>query len=265
MDKAGMEYWDKVWSGGSLPPPVQVDPPNRHNYLERCFDAIFARYLGGRSGARLVEVGCARSVMLPFMALRYQVKVSGIDYSHLGCEQSRQILRAGNIDGTIFEADLFNPPRELLNSFDFVTSFGVAEHFDAVSKCLQAMGQLLKPGGLIITFVPNLAGVLGPLQIFANREIYGIHQILTARTLQSEHERAGFTVLEARSLGALNFCLLNWGAGSGLKARLGRKVSSAITKFSWTMLPQSSVSWRPGPFSSHLACVARKPVGSEQE
>jgi 2-polyprenyl-3-methyl-5-hydroxy-6-metoxy-1,4-benzoquinol methylase len=259
MDKAGMEYWDKVWSGGRLPPPIQIDPPNCHNYLQRCFDAVFARYLSGRSGARLVEVGCARSVQLPFMARRYDLKVSGIDYSHLGCEQSRQILRAANIDGTVYEADLFNPPRELLNSFDFVTSFGVAEHFDPVSNCLSAMAQLLKPGGLIITFVPNLAGVFGPLQIFADREIYGIHQILTAQTLQLEHERAGFTVLEAHSLVALNFGLLNWGASSGrLKGRLGRKVSSAITIFCWTMLPKSSVSWQPGLFSSHLVCVGHK-------
>src|SRR5436189_2340700 len=110
MDKAGSEYWNKVWSGTSLPAPVQVDTPNRHNYLERCFDEVFGRYLRGRSGARLVEVGCARSVMLPFLALRYQAEVSGIDYSHLGCEQSRQILRASNLDGTIFESDLFNPP-----------------------------------------------------------------------------------------------------------------------------------------------------------
>jgi cyclopropane fatty-acyl-phospholipid synthase-like methyltransferase len=258
MDKAGVEYWEKVWRESSLPARVQVDTPNRHNYLERCFDEVFARYLRGKPGARLVEVGCGRSVMLPFMALRYQVQVSGIDYSHLGCEQSRQILRASNIEGTIYEADVFNPPRELLNSFDFVTSFGVAEHFDPVSNCLRAMGQLLKPGGVIITFVPNLSGVLGPLQRFADLEIYGIHQILTAKTLQAEHERAGFSVLEARSLGALNFCLLNWGASPGLKGKLGRRISSAITKFCWSVLPRSSVSWRPGPLSSHLVCVARK-------
>jgi 2-polyprenyl-3-methyl-5-hydroxy-6-metoxy-1,4-benzoquinol methylase len=260
MDKAGVEYWDKVWKGSNLPAPVQVDTANRRNYLQRCFDAVFSRYLCGRSGARLVEVGCARSVMLPFLAHRYQLKVSGIDYSHLGCEQSRQILRASNIDGTIIEVDLFNPPQELLSSFDFVTSFGVAEHFDPVSNCLAAMGQLLKPGGTIMTFVPNLSGILGPLQRFADRKIYGIHQILTAQMLQLEHERAGFTVLEARSLVALNFGLINWGANSDrLKGRLGRKVSSAISLLCWSVLPQSSVSWRPGPLSSHLVCVGRKP------
>jgi 2-polyprenyl-3-methyl-5-hydroxy-6-metoxy-1,4-benzoquinol methylase len=259
MDKAGMEYWDKVWEGSSVPPSVQVDPPTRYNYKYRCFDAVFDRYLSGRSGARLVEVGCARSVMLPFLASRYQLRVSGIDYSHLGCEQSRQILRASHIDGSIVEADVFNPPQELLNSFDFVTSFGVAEHFDPVSKCLAAMGRLLKPGGVIMTFVPNLSGIFGPLQRFADREIYGIHQILTAQTLQLEHERAGFTVLEARSLVALNFGLVNWGANPGLKGKLGRKISSAITLLCGSVLPQGSVSWRPGPFSSHLVCVARKP------
>jgi 2-polyprenyl-3-methyl-5-hydroxy-6-metoxy-1,4-benzoquinol methylase len=221
---------------------------------------VFDRYLSGRSGARLVEVGCALSVLLPFLARRYQLQVSGIDYSHLGCEQSRQILRASNIDGPIFEADVFNPPQELLNSFDFVTSFGVAEHFDPVSKCLGAMGSLLKPGGIILTFVPNLAGIFGPLQRFADREIYGIHQILTAQTLRLEHERAGFTVLEARSIVALNFGLLNWGANPGLKGKLGKKVSSALSLLFWSVLPRSSVSWRPGPLSSHLVCVARKPA-----
>lgn len=55
----------------------------------------------------------------------------------------------------------FSPPASMLGKFDVVVTFGVVEHFIDTRACLDAMSQFLKPGGLLVTSIPNLAGWIG--------------------------------------------------------------------------------------------------------
>jgi SAM-dependent methyltransferase len=142
----------------------------------------------------LLEIGSARSQWLPYFAREFGFAVTGLDYSPAGCDQAREILRRANIPGTVVEADLFHPPPALQNAFDVVVSFGVVEHFDDTSACIRAISRFLKPGGLMITEIPNLAGLGGRLQRVFCPEIHSVHVIMTAQDLEHAHLDAGLHV-----------------------------------------------------------------------
>jgi SAM-dependent methyltransferase len=161
-------------------------------------------------GKALLEVGCAQSAWLPYFAAEYDFHVSGLDYSEIGCATARRILKQHGVDGRILCADLFSPPGEMLGQFDAVVSLGVVEHFRDTAHCLGALRALLKPGGLLITMVPNLNGINGVIQRGINRPIYDIHVPLDAPALTAASRTAGLEVRWTDYCVFLNFCMLSF-------------------------------------------------------
>ncbi|HWP34929.1 MAG TPA: class I SAM-dependent methyltransferase [Thermodesulfobacteriota bacterium] len=196
--RADRVYWDGAWAQGAL--PAAVDPrvrsvktyPERalHRYFERIFSTL-------RSGERrLLEIGCARSAWLPYFAKVHGFQVTGIDYSEVGCRQAREILAATGADGTIVCADVFRPPPSLSAGFDVVVSFGVVEHYEDTAGCVRALAGFARPGGLVVTLVPNLAGLVGLVQRVINRPVFDRHVVLDREALRAAHEGAGLSVVE---------------------------------------------------------------------
>ena len=124
---------------------------------------------------------------LPYFAKEFAFEVYGIDYSEIGCQQAKQILEYEGVNGKIVCADFFSPPGSMLKAFDVVVSFGVLEHFEDTTACIAAFSKFLKPGGLLITNIPNLCGLNGLIQKMINRSIFDIHVPLDkkSRTLSS--------------------------------------------------------------------------------
>ena len=139
-----------------MPAPIDARNPAPGNAANRRFDALFRELFAGLpTPDALVEVGCARSAWLPYFGREFGFGLHGLDYSELGCEQERTILVESGLAGEITCADLFAPPRALLGAFDVVVSFGVVEHFSDTGAVTAAMAALLRPGGLLITVIPN--------------------------------------------------------------------------------------------------------------
>lgn len=197
-DLAGREYWDGLWEEGELPRPVDPRGPGLNNYVARRFHRYFDRHfreLGLGDGARLLEVGCARSAWLPYFRREFGFRVAGLDYSEIGCRQARAVLARAGVEGEIVLGDLFDPPDRILGAFDVVVSFGVVEHFDDTAAALRAMARLLRPEGLLFVNIPNLAGVLGPLQRLLHRETYELHVPMDREALARAHREAGLEVV----------------------------------------------------------------------
>jgi len=150
------------------------------------------------SSMRLLEIGCAKSAWLPYFAKEFGFSVSGLDYSPIGCEMARKVLQANEIVAEVVCADLFSPPDNMLGVFDVVVSLGVVEHFEDTASCLKAVSSFLKPGGMLITSIPNMVGWIGSIQKAVNRPIYDIHQLIDPAMLKEAHELAGFDVLECK-------------------------------------------------------------------
>lgn len=209
-EKADREYWNSQWKERALPRPVQIErgifkiPTNRyvHEY--------FKRLLGLRcKGKKILEIGCGRSIWLPYFAKTWEMNVTGLDFSSAGCELAARIVAREGVEGSIVLADFLNPPPQLLGAFDYVFSFGVVEHFEPPSHALKAMKRFLRSGGRIITIVPNLTGAAGWVQQRLDRHIYDKHVPLDLVGLKREHEKAGFTVSHEEYLDAFNFNVLN--------------------------------------------------------
>src|SRR5262245_50961326 len=103
MDKAGQKFWNDSWAGSRL--PTAVDPRNASllNWVNRQFHDVFVRLFQGQRGRefRLLEVGCAQSAWLPYFAREFGFSVSGLDYSPVGAQMARDVLRASGVEGEI--------------------------------------------------------------------------------------------------------------------------------------------------------------------
>jgi len=210
-DKAGKDYWNENWSALKLPPLIDPDNPSLKNENSRRFHAFFKKVFSGNStaGKRLLEVGCARSVWLPYFGLRHRFEIWGLDYSEEGCRQEEAILRAAGVEGNIVNADLFQPDPALLGAFDYVVTFGVIEHFSDTTVCIQALTMYLRPGGVLITIVPNMYGALGALQRLLDRKVFDTHVRLTENNVAVAHTNAGLSVISCDYFISTDFYVVN--------------------------------------------------------
>lgn len=201
MDRAGTDYWNKNWESSSHP---EFSPGSRRTrfHRDRAIAKILRRTFEGLSESAIVlEVGCADSSILPYIAKSLNLRIAGIDYSPVGCEKSLSRLAAAGVEGEIDCCDLFAPPRRLQSAFDAVISDGLVEHFDDTSKCVSALAAFLRPGGRIVTMVPNMLGLVGLAQRLVAPSVFATHVRLTPADLDRAHSSAGLHVV------ASGYCL----------------------------------------------------------
>lgn len=204
QDKAGEEYWSSFWQQYTMPPPVQLTPPDASNYAFREIHSFYEKVLP-KGSLQLAEIGCGNSVYLSYYHRYFGYAVSGLDYSAYGCEQTRKILERDCVPGTIHQGDLFHPPAALTGTFDIVCSFGVVEHFDDTTDVIRHIAAFSKPGGLIVTTIPNLTGITGWLQKWMNRPVYNIHRVMGLKELEKHCRAAGLEVIASTRIIPISF------------------------------------------------------------
>jgi 2-polyprenyl-3-methyl-5-hydroxy-6-metoxy-1,4-benzoquinol methylase len=254
-DLAGSAYWDDLWRRDG----------NRGLGRFSYFHTAFARVLGAhlRPGMRVCEVGCADSVWVPLLAAR-GYDVTGLDYSESGVARLRERLQAQHLDARVVCGDLFADSLEP-GGFDVVFTLGLIEHFTDVGAVLERLRRLLKPGGVLITIVPNLAGVWGALQRRVDKEIYEVHVPYTVEMLDRVHRAAKLDpVSPPHYFGIFGPLILN----SGALRRNWPRVNRACQGVLW--ITQQGVSWplaliageraNGRAFSSHIVGVYRAHV-----
>lgn len=266
MDKAGQEFWNSLWRSSETPPAVDPTDDTLRNWVNQQFHQLFVQLFDKSCtpDMALLEVGCGKSAWLPYFAKEFSFKISGLDYSPIGCEMARIVLRASNVDGEIVQADLFSPPSYLEGAFDVVVSFGLVEHFDDTSNCVSALAWFVKPGGIVITSIPNMVGWNGVLQKTLNRPVYDIHQLIDRRLLKDAHARAGLDVLECDYSLFTNFGVVNL-AGVSPRTPLGfmKKAFIAILarlSMAIWLVEKTTVLFPVNRLTSpYINCLARKP------
>lgn len=266
-DKAGKHYWDSLWKEESMPKAFDPKAAGLDNYINRRFHDYFHKLFKGLDNTRekrLLEVGCARSVWLPYFAREFGFQISGMDYSEIGCKQAKSVLRQEGLEGNVICASFFAPPKEMVELFDVAVSFGVAEHFEDTTACIHAFSRFLKPGGMLITIIPNLVGLIGMLQRLLDRKVYDIHTAMNLNNLQDAHESAGLKVISCGYFIFANFGVLNL---SGVEKdsfafwvkKLALFFFQEIAKLIWVfeqILPAIPANHFLSPY---IICVAQRP------
>lgn len=265
MDKAGQKYWNELWTDSDLPCAVNPSDTRLENWINRQFHHWFRMLFAQRDTASmsLLEIGCGKSAWLPYFAKEFGFRVSGLDYSPVGCEMAQAVSRASAVDAAIVCADCFTPPDSMRGAFDVVASFGVVEHFDDTAAALRAMSVFVKPGGLLVTTIPNMVGAIGAIQKIVNRPVYDIHQLIDPAILAQAHAAAGLEVMECGYFVSTSFGVNNLaGLSTTTLAGFAKKVFLAIlargSMLVWRIervtgkLPPSRLA------SPYIRCTARK-------
>ncbi|HEY9855758.1 MAG TPA: class I SAM-dependent methyltransferase [Stenomitos sp.] len=149
-------FWDDYWRNCQVPAGI-----DRTFSFDRCLATQLAKSLANTRGT-VLEIGCAPGKWLAFFAKELGLTPSGIEYSSVGIEVTKQNLR---LQGIAFESfwqgDFFDLPPQ---PFDVVSSFGFIEHFSDPLAVVERHVAWVKPGGLLVLGVPNFRGIYYPLQ-----------------------------------------------------------------------------------------------------
>ena len=183
-------YWTTLWDGQQH----KIRHLRWVYVANRQLAKLFDRVLVGVKQPTLIELGCADSLWLPYLAQKYGSDAYGVDFSELGCQLAQRNLALAGVDGTILCEDLFAFAKRHHSTFDFVYSMGLIEHFSTPQAILEEMYNLLKPGGTMLTVTPNLRGMYTPIARVASPKLLATHKVILPTDLASALRDAGFQV-----------------------------------------------------------------------
>lgn len=219
------EHWNGIWTA-----QLRAFNPKKasHVAIDDLFDSLlesFCAQADKRSSAlRILELGVGGSFWLGRLAERLRCRGIGLDYSYAGC---RLALASsgdwGNV--TVVQSDVLTPPL-VQGQFNFVYSLGLVEHFTQPRAVLHQAFDLLTPGGLLMTMIPNKAGIAGFVERLVNPENFRRHLPLRLADLLSVHRDVGFEAVDGTYFGALSAVGTLSGGGPG--AAVARPVKRAL-------------------------------------
>jgi methionine biosynthesis protein MetW len=134
------DYYERYWSADGFHPTGETTPA-----LAR----LFERWIP--AGSHCLDVGCGDGRTSGLWLLDHGCSYQGVDVSESGVEEARALgLQARRID------DASSLPFED-GSFDVIVCVEVLEHLFAPLDAVREMARVLRPGGLLIVTVPNVA------------------------------------------------------------------------------------------------------------
>lgn len=209
VDLAQQSHWDGLYADAKAAPAYRRDWIPRH-YDDRTLEDMLLTSIRRQRAASVLEVGCGNSVWLPHLARVTGAAVAGLDYSPLGCELVRRNLAIGGVTGPILCGSVFEADPHDIGRHDLVFSLGLVEHFADIDGVLRALLRFVKPGGMLLTEIPNMPSIHGLLSWVWQPDILRKHQRIDRRQLIEAHRRIGLRDVEGRYLGAASINVVGW-------------------------------------------------------
>jgi SAM-dependent methyltransferase len=201
--------------------------------------ALFDRYLPRTEHPDVMELGCGASRWLPYLAIYKDCRVVGLDYEMLAVDLTLANMGGAGAHGSVLCRDAFDTTAntDLFERFDLVYSFGLLEHFDDVVQRIRAVVRYLRPGGILMTMVPNLQGLNWLLQRYGDRRILETHVVYTVADLRHRHEEAALDTLTAGYAGFYDgFLSATAPTTPRLRRRAHRAICRATNLTAWALL-----------------------------
>jgi 2-polyprenyl-3-methyl-5-hydroxy-6-metoxy-1,4-benzoquinol methylase len=255
------DYWDQVLLQAELPRIC-----TRRAYHQRITMDFMDEFIRNGNYKTLFEVGCGSSGWLPYFVQKYQLFVSGLDYSQPGCLLAEKNLRMlGTPHAEIICKDIFEPECTNGKKYDIVFSYGVIEHFKDPGQLISIFSDFLNPGGLVISLVPNLNGLMGAISKCFVRDIFYMHRVMNSKQLRKYHEQNGLVNLKTGYAGTFTLSALPlvkskvWIYKPG---SIQRKIMSVlfgmIDKAANNFFKLTRINLPSRYFSPYIICVAQK-------
>lgn len=219
-------FWEQSYHGLRKSKRYLPNPRWRLGHFE--LDRVFRQYLPRTKGLRLLEMGCGSSMWLPYFCQKFGYQVVGVDYSQTGVEQAESNLSMAGCQGQIIQSDFWNLNSDFKRQFDILFSFGVVEHFDNPEAVISHFNTFLKGNGLMITYIPNLVGIMGPLLKLANKEFYETHRLISLEELERYHVNCKMKVLFSSYIQPFDLNIINLSKLGSTFAYLGHAAFAAI-------------------------------------
>lgn len=240
-------------------------PTNLDDFRNFLHKSLLDKIKNYFSGNGLIEIGAGDSTLL--LDCKHYLAIDrcvGLDYLPDACDLLKNKIAATGLKIDVRCADMFNPPNDLIENFDFVMSFGVVEHFHNLSEVMVAISKFARPGGVVFTLIPNnKKSIYGRLMRKWNRKVFDAHVLYDIEDLECACRAAGLDILEASYFGSSNFGMLSWcfhdrsrDFSHWIYVQLTR-ISKAIwflEKSLGTKFPATKM------FAPYIVCVARKPL-----
>lgn len=258
VDLAKKEHWDRLYKqeSGTV---ISGWKPKFYNDLS--LEYIILKEIDRYRPKTILEVGCGNSRWLPYLAKNRPLKVFGMEYSEEGCELARRMLAENNVEGTIFCRDLFKAQPEDLGQYDFVYSLGLAEHFADLKDILFHLAKFVKPGGVLLTEIPNLSSFHGCLVRVYQPGLLEKHRIISQKDLHDAHFELGLRKVRSTYVGLFSLGIVAWGMYQrfprldAVILPLIRKLSSACDK----VLRNLGIFYGTRCFSPYIYAIGEKP------
>ena len=201
--KTNQDYWNGVWGI-----PVKMELPSILLVNSLNIMRLLKSHVKPRS--KYVEIGCAPGKMLAWVSKVLRTNSSGLDYSEVGITKCKHLFEALNLDIDLYCVD-FTEHKVPLEQFDFVTSFGLIEHFEDPALLVKQHIDLLKPNGMAIITIPNYGGIYGRVQKWCDPENIDLHNlnIMTTQALESLVDRSKVSDVRAYYFGKIDPLILS--------------------------------------------------------
>lgn len=208
--KTDSDSWDRFWS--------KTSPGTKPSWSKKRICKILQRY--AKPDITALDAGCGSGFFSAWF-LSKDCIVSSLDYSETALEAARKFT--GGRCANYINEDLVSPKKAALpkNSFDMIFSDGLFEHFekDRQDAIFANMKVMLKSGGVIVAFVPNLWTPWTLLRPFLMPGIY--EKPFTLHALKELYARNGCEVIES---GGINVLPISLSPDSLFGARFGMLV-----------------------------------------
>ncbi|MGB0776445.1 MAG: class I SAM-dependent methyltransferase [Flavobacteriaceae bacterium] len=141
----------KVWS--FFRNHVLSDFRNNYRIKERVYRQ-HKSWLGNLSDKKVLDLGCLRGNHLSIYMATNSKQYIGIDLSSKGIDSLNEKIKEFNaINAVGLAVDFYSEDFEE-RDFDIIYAYGVLHHFPDMEQLISRLKEVLKPGGIIISYDP---------------------------------------------------------------------------------------------------------------
>ena len=176
-----MIEWDKYWQDYSMSKAEKWLMQKRHIILNRDIDLVDV------SEKRVIEMGCGYGSNIRLLnRMRKDIIPYAVDLSPVAIEKVKKEIN------NAYVSDVMKTPFDD-DYFDVIYSAGLMEHFPDEAPFIKEMKRILKPSGIMITFVPARYSLWQVYQMLHfGKWQHGYEKAYTYSALKNVLEREGF-------------------------------------------------------------------------